>query len=536
MFGQSNDLFFAPGEQGIALFDSNGHPRSGDVTSDVALWDTGTEVNEAPGEGPNQAARQSGPNTGPAEGVVSLFTNSTRALPAASGVVDVAVIESGGVYTLTVANVSAMRGSIVTPIAPILYATHDATWSLFTVGGAASAGVEHLAEDGSPAQALADETGAPGVGMIGVQALTMERPADSPGPAQPGEHFQFTVAPDAAHPYLTLASMVGQTNDAFWGTDPMGIRLLDQDGNPRPAADVSSDFANQLAIWDAGTEANQVPGVGLTQAPRQPAPNTGPADPNPQVRRYADSTNDLAGPNLGGYAMVSIEPAAMADSATDASFVVTVMNTSDNIAYTGLLSPVVWAVHDASMHLFTPGMPASTGIERVAEDGNATPLATQVSGEAGVLASGVANQPDGGSPAPLAPGQVYTFTVTPDMDHPFLSLASMVAPSNDTFMAFGPDGIRLLDEQGAPRSSEDIAADIEASLAAWDAGTEHNQSGAIGPDQTPRQAGPDTGANEGNGTVRLLDDTVWRYPAVNHAIRVTLTPIQRYWLPLVVEP
>ena len=67
MFGQSNDLFYAPGSTGIALFDAKGKPLSTDVTSQLQLWDAGTEVNEEPGLGPNQAARQPAPNTGPSE-------------------------------------------------------------------------------------------------------------------------------------------------------------------------------------------------------------------------------------------------------------------------------------------------------------------------------------------------------------------------------------------------------------------------------------------------------------------------------------
>ena len=63
MFGQSNDWFYAPAESGIALF-NNGKPISGDITSRIILWDAGTEVNEEPGIGPNQGARQKTPNTG----------------------------------------------------------------------------------------------------------------------------------------------------------------------------------------------------------------------------------------------------------------------------------------------------------------------------------------------------------------------------------------------------------------------------------------------------------------------------------------
>ena len=70
MFGQSNDLFYAPNESGIALF-KDGKPISGDITSQIILWDAGTEVNQEPGIGSDQAPRQKAPNTGKDEnGVV----------------------------------------------------------------------------------------------------------------------------------------------------------------------------------------------------------------------------------------------------------------------------------------------------------------------------------------------------------------------------------------------------------------------------------------------------------------------------------
>ena len=57
MVAESNDLFFATANGGIALFEGN-QPISGDVTRYVALWDAGTEQNEPLGEGINQAPRQ----------------------------------------------------------------------------------------------------------------------------------------------------------------------------------------------------------------------------------------------------------------------------------------------------------------------------------------------------------------------------------------------------------------------------------------------------------------------------------------------
>ena len=71
MFGQSNDLFYAP-VKAIDLF-VNGEAISGDITDKFLLWDAGTEVNQAPGIGDEQAPRQKATNTGKAEnGVVGL--------------------------------------------------------------------------------------------------------------------------------------------------------------------------------------------------------------------------------------------------------------------------------------------------------------------------------------------------------------------------------------------------------------------------------------------------------------------------------
>jgi len=67
MFGQSNDLFFAPDDRGIQLFDSKGDVMSGDITSPIYLWDAGTELNQEPGLGADQAPRQRAPNTGAPE-------------------------------------------------------------------------------------------------------------------------------------------------------------------------------------------------------------------------------------------------------------------------------------------------------------------------------------------------------------------------------------------------------------------------------------------------------------------------------------
>jgi hypothetical protein len=66
MFGQSNDLFYSP-KQALELFDGDGNPLVGDITDSLVLWDAGTEVNQAPGLGDEQAPRQKMANTGKQE-------------------------------------------------------------------------------------------------------------------------------------------------------------------------------------------------------------------------------------------------------------------------------------------------------------------------------------------------------------------------------------------------------------------------------------------------------------------------------------
>ena len=70
MMGQSNDWFYAPDESGIELF-KDGKAINGDITSQIILWNAGTEVDQEPGIGSDQGPRQKAPNTGKAEnGVV----------------------------------------------------------------------------------------------------------------------------------------------------------------------------------------------------------------------------------------------------------------------------------------------------------------------------------------------------------------------------------------------------------------------------------------------------------------------------------
>ena len=78
MFGQSNDTLVATPPGGVAFV-----PPLSEVgfsmAADLHLYDAGTEVNEEPGAGPNQAPRQAAPDTGIPEGGVITETSGMDA-------------------------------------------------------------------------------------------------------------------------------------------------------------------------------------------------------------------------------------------------------------------------------------------------------------------------------------------------------------------------------------------------------------------------------------------------------------------------
>lgn len=517
MFVWSNDMIIASGESGVSLFNNNGEPRPArDITDLLRIWDVGTEVNQAPGMGPDQAPLQAAADTGAPEepGAVTTFSDTTRAVPLAGAMLEVSVAEASGVFTITLTNVSEDRGALVTGLSPMFWALHDDSFSLFAAGAPAADGLEALAEDGDPTELQTNLGGAAGVGTAGVTAA----------PIAPGESAELMLTPEMTAPYLSFTTMVGQTNDAFIAPLPSGIALLDDQGQPRSAGDIEDDFVRMLGVWDAGTEANQVPGVGPDQAPRQAAANTGAADSDTNVRLYADPTNDLAGEAAGGFLSVEIVNGAGQDDAFD----VTITNTSDTTVYPGVSTPLVYAIHDDTISMFEEGAAASPGLEELAEDGDPSGLLGELQGMGGVLSAAVVDTPDGAAnPGPLAPGDAYVFTISGvNSTERYLNFASMVVPSNDTFVAFDPLGVALFDDNG-PLTDEQIATNVAAALQAWDAGTEANQAGAAGRDQAPQQAAPNTGADEGTGTVRMsTTDPVWIYPDLTTIVRVTVEPVQ----------
>jgi len=313
MFVGSNDLYFGPDENGLELYNGDS-PASGDLTSQVYLWDAGTEVNEAPGAGPNQPASQSGPNTGMDEmGTVKEISQVSDGFtyPAVDQTLKVSLTNDGeSMFTLRIEN---LMGS-TTPIAPGVWVVHTDAGALFTPGMAVSdVGLEALAEDGNPGglnDHLSEISGlvsplAPGawaVHSLGSKVLFSDNMSDygegleglaedgdpstllaslssksevvasgvfntpagssGPGPLFPGSKYEFTFTAEEDQ-WLSFATMFVQSNDLFFSIGGESGIALWNNGVP-----LSGDITSHLMLWDAGTEVNEYPGAGLHQPPR----------------------------------------------------------------------------------------------------------------------------------------------------------------------------------------------------------------------------------------------------------------------------
>lgn len=333
MLAATNDLFYGPTGAGIALYDEQGEPISGDVTDQIYLWDAGTELNEEPKIGPNTVSKQAAPDTGPAEnGDVVEISDTTDPFdyPSVADVIKVTVTHVNGTeFKISIEDVSAADalktsgGDFAAPISPGVWVVHNGADPLFTEGMPdRGKGLEHIAEDGNPmalgafvadnagitfpaspgawvvhksatmplfADGKADygdgiehiaEDGNPSMlgeslpslsGFVGGAVFNTPVGKDAPGPILPGAKysFEFDASPGDA---LSFATMLAATNDVFFAPEAQGIALFDADGEP-----VSGDVTSDVVLWDAGTEANEMPGIGPNTVTNQLAPDTGEA-------------------------------------------------------------------------------------------------------------------------------------------------------------------------------------------------------------------------------------------------------------------
>jgi hypothetical protein len=186
--------------------------------------------------------------------------------------------QDAATFTVRVQNVSkgealALSNGKTAPFvsAPVLWAIHSGATNPIFTGGKPDAGfgLEQLAETGNPsrlAKALASQAG---VVKAGADASPLGASAD--GPLTPGQAYEFEITARPGE-QLSLAWMFGQSNDLFYSND-RPIALFNGAGEP-----VSGALTTQFSLWDAGTEANEEPGLGPNQGPRQATPDAGVAE------------------------------------------------------------------------------------------------------------------------------------------------------------------------------------------------------------------------------------------------------------------
>jgi hypothetical protein len=195
---------------------------------------------------------------------------------------------------------------------------------------------------------------------------------------------------------------------------------------------------------------------------------------------------------------------------------------SDGTRWSLGFSPGVAVVHTEKGAVFTAGKKdRGKGLEAQSEEGDPAMLAKSLQGGKGIRSVIVFNTPAGAkAPGPITPGGAYEFMISARPGDR-LSLTTMMGQSNDWFYAPADSGLELF-KNGKP-----ISGDITSQMILWDAGTEMNQEPGIGPDQGPRQKGPNTGATE-NGLVRNGRDVEFgsAHSNVTSVMRVTIKPAQ----------
>lgn len=299
MYSYSNDLFFAPENPGIELFDDSGVPRTGIIANAVKLWDNGTRVNAQPGAGiEHPGVAQAGvvtevKGTDDAghsyleasklfqvslsfDAVQSLFTctitnisnGTANETPFSGGVYVVSNMLDGDLVMETpFFRVDQKSGAELTKLAedgnvdPLKTLVAGQTGIITTLHGAivvvytgdtnpiyqlgqkdAQLGLAALAQRGDPSALKTSLEKVPQVRKIYVITDT----------ALPGKSFETTYEA-AANEKVAFATMFGYSNDWFFANGPALNALT------------KGDVTSKTVLLDDGTAVSQYPGAGNAQ-------------------------------------------------------------------------------------------------------------------------------------------------------------------------------------------------------------------------------------------------------------------------------
>lgn len=298
-YSNSNDLFFAPANPGITLFNDSGVPYTGIVADAVKLWDNGTRVNEQPGPNVNHpgvaqqgvvsqinGTDQEGHNYLPADELfqVSLTYDAAKSqftctitnisngkaneTPFSGGVFVVsnildsklvmdkpffavdqkasteltALAEAGNVAPLSQL-VTSQTGIITTLKGAIVVVYTGDTNPIYQLGQKdAQLGLAALAQKGDPSPLRASLEKVPQVRKIYTINQTV----------LPGGSMDCNYEA-SANEKVAFATMFGYSNDWFFANGPELNALT------------KGDVTSKVVLLDDGTAVNQYPGAGNAQ-------------------------------------------------------------------------------------------------------------------------------------------------------------------------------------------------------------------------------------------------------------------------------
>jgi len=311
MYGWSNDLFFAPENPGIRVYEDDGTPIEGDVSSSIRLWDNGTRINQVPGElvthpGTAEASIKNitevngtdaqGNSYVPAADLMkaelhyngnSRFTltitntsgSTVNPTPFSPGVWAISYIAGGNLLNPApifepgkpsangLTNIAEMgdnsvlgeyintQTGIFTPLSPVLVVVYNGIENPIYKTGEKdrSQGLKELAQKGDASVLAAYLKTVQGVTNVYVLAAANSTVLLPKIGTQAGSSVsqQLNVTKGDK---LAIATMYGLSNDWFFATTGNGIDATQK-----------GDLSSSIGLFDNGTAINQFPGAGITQ-------------------------------------------------------------------------------------------------------------------------------------------------------------------------------------------------------------------------------------------------------------------------------
>ena len=336
---------------------------------------------------------------------------------------------------------------------PPIFVTHGHGFSIGASGEAASAELTTLAETGNNGPLAALAIGSDAVGSV----VAFPPPPD--GVVLPGASISTMVTASASAGYLSLVTMLVETNDGIVLGN--SLPLFDEDGNPL-------SFTMDLISYDAGTEDNNelathVPGPPFDGMERAPTEG-GVIALHPGIAGTADvgAAFGWTEPTATVTVEAIVEMPPMEPEPVEFEVMLTNLTTGVPAQGGQIFSPPILVTHGHGFAIGASGEAASPELTALAETGNNMPVAVLAGGSdavGGIVAFPA--PPDG----VVLPGGSVSAMVSASSSMGYLSLATMLVQTNDGIVL--ANSLPLFDEDGNARS-------FTMDLISYDAGTEDN--------------------------------------------------------------